>query len=253
MKDELDDFFTYVSNAGFFWPGGNWGTPRRFRRYLERLFSGVEIKGKHVLDVGAGNGVFSAYLALRGAGSVCALEPEQAGSQVNMTLKFQKMLRSLGLSNVALHTKTLQEIVPPTSAFDLVLLHNCINHFDEDACAQLHCLPEAQEVYSEVFRSLNRITKIGGQVILADCSRNNCFDVLGFTSPLCPSIDWKVHQPPELWLKLAEKQGFECHSVRWTTLSHLGNWSQSFLANRVAAFFLLGHFALILRKGRSID
>lgn len=253
MINKSDQFFDFVSEENFFRPGGNWGTPKKLRRYLTRLFAGIDLRGRRVLDVGAGTGVFSIYVALMGAKSVRALEPEKAGSQNEMTIRFQKMIQFCGLSNIILENKTLQEVLPSFETFDLVLLHNCINHFNEEACAGLHRLPKAQEVYSEIFHSLNRITKLGGQVILADCSRYNCFDVLGSKSPFCPSIDWKIHQPPEVWLDLAMNQGFEIEQLRWTAPSYFGDWSLWIFANRFAAYFLFGHFALTLRKVRSAD
>lgn len=253
MNGKLKHFFEYVSNAGFFRRGGNWGTPKKFKRYLDRLFTGVEVKEKRVLDVGAGVGVFSVYLALRGAASVDALEPEQAGSQKEMALGFRKMIDNLKILNVVLETKTFQQIMPTIRPYELLLLHNCINHFDEEACAKLHFSLEARNAYIDVFRSLNRIIKVGGQILLADCSRHNFFDYLGLKNPFGPSINWKIHQPPEIWMDLALEAGFECQSLRWTTFSHFGNWSQLFLANRAAAFFLSSHFSMVLRKIRDVE
>lgn len=253
MINELDRFFDFVSKENFFSNRGNLGTPKKLQRYLGRLFAGIDVLGKRVLDIGAGTGVFSVYLSLLGAKSVHALEPEQAGSQNRMNMRFQKMTQSLGISNIVLENKTLQEVLPSLEPFDLVLLHNCINHFNEEACAQLHCLPKAHQTYSDIFGSLNRITRFGGRVLLADCSRHNVFDVLGFQSPFCPSIDWEIHQPPEVWLNLAMNQGFEIEYLRWTALGRFGDWSHWLLANRFAAYFLLGHFALTLRKVRSVD
>jgi len=252
MSEKLDDLFKCVAEAGIFRRGGNLGTPVKLRRYLERLFAGVEIAGKEVIDVGAGTGVFSAYLALIGAKSVVALEPEQAGSHKDMTLKFQALLRRLEIENVTLVTKTIQEFLPAERPRDIVLLHNCINHFDEHACAHLQSSAAAQAVYREIFASLNRLVRVGGCVVLSDVTRHNVFDRLGLRSPLCPTINWKIHQPPEVWAALAATAGFECERVRWATFGHFGDGPQRLLANRHAAYFLLGQFSLVLRKSREV-
>jgi SAM-dependent methyltransferase len=244
----LRRFLELVQEQRFFSPNGTWGTSDRLRFFLDRLFDGIDVEGKRCLDVGAGNGVFSIALGLRGASEVCALEPEAAGSNSAMSERFLRMIGQVGVTNVRLERKTLQEALPGLRPFDLVLLHNCINHFDEPSCIVLHRDQAAQNAYLETFRDLYRVTKDNGIVIITDCTRHNFFGMLGLRSPLAPSIEWEKHQPPSVWGRLAERVGFQRERVEWTTPGHLGSLGHRLLSNSVASFFLLGHFILVLRK-----
>src|SRR5215475_13915542 len=94
--DALERLFRLVERERFFHPRGNWGTAARLRFYLENLFAGIAIEGRRVLDIGAGSGVFSVYLALCGAAEVCALEPEVAGSRTRTAERFERMVQETG-------------------------------------------------------------------------------------------------------------------------------------------------------------
>jgi SAM-dependent methyltransferase len=246
--DRIERLFSLVERERFFSPGGNWGTAARLRFYLENLFAGIAIEGKRVLDIGAGSGVFSVYLALCGAAEVCALEPEVAGSRSRTAERFEQMVADTGASNVTLRPQTLESAAPALAPFDIVLLHNSINHLDEPACTVLHRDAAARNAYVQTFRDLARLTRAGGLVVLADCTRHNAFHTLGLRSPLCPTIEWEKHQPPHVWAALAEEAGLRFERLHWTTPGQLGALGLRVLANPVAAYFLLGHFALVLRN-----
>lgn len=245
---QLQRFLGLVQEERFFSPAGNWGTPQRLGFYLDRLFRGIDVQGKRALDIGAGTGVFSIALALRGAAEVCALEPEVAGSQSTMSERFERMVRQVGVTNVRLERKTLEEALPTLKPFDLVLLHNCINHLDEPSCTVLHRDQTARSAYLQTFRDLYRVTRDDGLLIIADSTRHNLFGSVGLRSPMCPSIEWEKHQPPSVWSRLASQVGYRCERVEWTTPGHLGKLGHRLLSNPLASFFLLGHFVLVLRK-----
>jgi 2-polyprenyl-3-methyl-5-hydroxy-6-metoxy-1,4-benzoquinol methylase len=246
--DRVEQLFRLVERERFFSPRGNWGTAARLRFYLENLFAGIAIEGKRVLDIGAGSGVFSVYLALCGAAEVCALEPEVAGSRTRTAERFERMVQVTGASNVTLRPQTFEDAAPTLAPSDVVLLHNSINHFDEPACMVLDHDAAARSAYVRTFEGLARLTRPGGLVVVADCTRHNVFHTLGLRSPLCPTIEWEKHQPPLMWAAVAEEAGLHFERLQWTTPGHLGTLSQRVLGNPVAAYFLLGHFALVLRN-----
>lgn len=123
-----------------------------------------------------------------------------------------------------------------------------VTHFDEDACSKLHVDSEAVKTYDSVFASLYRVTKPGGLVVIADASRRNLWNDLGFRNPLWPTIEWHLHQPPEVWSGIAERHGFEVRPVRWTSLGHLG-WVGDILGgNRLLGYCTLSHFSIALHR-----
>jgi SAM-dependent methyltransferase len=246
--DRMERLFRLVERERFFSPRGNWGTAARLRFYLENLFAGIPTKGKRVLDIGAGSGVFSVYLALCGAAEVCALEPAVAGSRTRTAERFGLIVRETGASNVSLCPQTFEDAAPTLAPSDVVLLHNSINHFDEPACMVLHHDAAARGAYVRTFQGLARLTRPGGLLVVADCTRHNVFHTLGLRSPVCPTIEWEKHQPPHVWTALAEEAGLRFERLQWTTPGHLGALGQRVLGNPVAAYFLLGHFALVLRN-----
>lgn len=221
---------------------------RNLRFYAGQLFRDVEFKGKKMLDIGAGDGCFSLLAASRGADKVVALEPEAAGATDGVQDKFTRMRDKLGLNNVTLLAETLQGFDPAGEKFDIVFLHNSINHLDEPACMKLHQDAEAWAIYRGFFRQLFDLMSPGGILILADCSRYNLFPMLGLTHPLLRTIEWHKHQPPGRWARLAGEVGFINPRVTWKSLSPLGSLGQCFMSNRIASFFLLSHFTLHLKK-----
>ena len=68
------DFYKIISDNGFY------SKPERLKFYLEQqLFKGIDFKGKSLIDIGGGSGLFGYYAALKGASKVVIMEPEFDG------------------------------------------------------------------------------------------------------------------------------------------------------------------------------
>ena len=157
--------------------------------YLDYLFRDIEFKDKVVIDIGAGAGVFSCYAAVQGARLVVSLEPEAGGSTQGVARKFEKLVDRLSLRNVVLSRCTLQEFDEEQGTFDIVLLHNSINHLDEDACIKLQYSDDARVTYQKLFEKISAFTKSGSILIAADCSRYNFFALLRVANPFSPGMN----------------------------------------------------------------
>lgn len=220
----------------------------RLRFFLEGLLDGIPFEGRRVLDVGGGHGILTMYAAARGATEAVCLEPLAEGSRENTDQEFNDFRDSLGLTNARLSRERLQDYEPGDGGFDVVLLHNSVNHLDEQACVHLLEREEAREAYRAIFQSLADLANPGAYLLIADCARSNLFPRLGLKNPFARTIEWDKHQNPEVWIRLLTEAGFSRPSVRWSTFNSLRGVGRVLLGNRFAAYLLMSHFRLRMRR-----
>lgn len=216
--------------------------------YLDNLFEETNLKDKRILDIGAGSGVFSCYMALAGAKEVIGLEPEMEGSRNNYISKFQQLKDKLNITNVTLKPLTFQDFNGEGEEFDIILLHHSINHLNENACIALAKSPAAREEYKKIFQKLLSLSSKEGIIIIADCSCKNVFPALGIKNIFTPTIEWHKHQTPELWSHIMEKTGYKVFKTKWVSPSQLGRAGNFFLGNKICSFFIHSHFIIYARK-----
>jgi SAM-dependent methyltransferase len=239
--DTVEEYLRVVGTHG--------GTPDKWKFYFEYIFDGVDFTGKTMLDVGGGIGRFSYYAACMGARRVICLEPFVEGSDRQM-MKVANTFRSrFGSSGTVIHKKcSFQEFTSDDEQFDIILLHNSINHLDEKACTFLHKDSKCRQVYSKIFQKLGALARPAGKLIIADCSRHNFFNLIGFKNPFAPEIEWEKHQPPELWAELLSKCGFGNAEIRWSSPSKLRALGRTLFGNRACAYLYSSHFRLAMEK-----
>jgi SAM-dependent methyltransferase len=225
--------------------------PRNLEFYLRYLLDGVPLHGARVLDIGAGDGLFSLYTVAAGARELVALEPEAAGSQSGMRQRFERAAARLGEAPVDLRAEKLQDYDPGSGRFDVVLSHSSINHLDEPACMALHQSEAARGVYRRLLGGIASMTEPGGSLVLVDASRSNLFARLPLRHPVARWIEWEKHQPPELWVDLLRDVGFEGPQVTWNSYNTLRTPGRLLLGNRLASWFLGTGFRLRMTRGAS--
>lgn len=240
MLTEQNRYFGCVSARG------GWSTERRLRYYCSWLFAGVNVRDRRILDVGGGSGVFALYAASFGAKTAVCLEPELEGSTTGSRESFNDLAAELGLKNAKLIPTTLQNYSGAEGPFDIILLHNSINHVDEEACIHLAEGGIYRERYLAIARRIAGMAAPGCKLIICDCNRRNFFhDVFGCRSPFAPTIEWEKHQEPEVWIGIFKSVGFKKRSLKWTAYGRLGAWGAP-LRLRIIQYFLLSHFKLTL-------
>ncbi len=239
----LDAYFDVVSDRV--------RSVRNFRYYLGYLFDGVELEGRRMLDVGAGNGRYSLYAASKGAAQVVSLEPEQAGARTGSRQLFEDARMRLGLDNVVLLPQRLQEFEGEPASFDVLLLHASINHLNEDATIRLREDQDARRLYLGLLEKIAGLAAPGAKLIAVDCSPYNAFGRFGRRNPFARSIEWHKHQPPEVWASLLEQVGFTQPRIRWNSPNTFRRPGRVVLGNRVAGYCMASVFCLTMERARA--
>ncbi|MBO9203060.1 MULTISPECIES: class I SAM-dependent methyltransferase [Niastella] len=218
---------------------------------LDSLFKNVNLTNKNVLDVGGGSGLLSFYAAVKGAKKVVCLEPEFAGSTNGIIKKFYDLQKELPASlPVELNTHTLQDYFQEAGSemYDVVIMHNSINHLDEEAGINLLKSDACYKTYLAIFKNVFSIIKKGGVLIVTDCSCKNFFNDIGVKNILAPSIEWHKHQKPRTWIKLLKAVEFRNSKVKWLTPNRLGKIGIFILGNPFMAYMTASYFKVTVIK-----
>jgi len=219
--------------------------------YLSYLFQDVFFTGRSMIDIGSGSGLYSFYAAIMGAKHVVCLEPEMEGSTKGTLEKFKQLSASLSLNNVSLQPIRFQEFDAGDQTFDIILLHDSINHLDEEACIKLEYDDEARRRYGLIFQKLSEIAALGAKLIITDCSKYNFFASLGIKNPFAPTIEWHKHQSPEFTSNMLYDYGFTNPKIHWMSFSFLRKIGRLLFGNRFASYFLTSAFLLVMDKSVS--
>lgn len=217
-------------------------SPSRFTRYLRFVFDGVSLEGRTVLDVGGGDGIASFFAAAQGAAKVVCLDPGADGSSTAIDDRYRILSERVG-GPVTRMVERFQDHDPGEDRYDVVLVHNAINHLDEDACARLPAA-DAQASYRRIFAALRDLLNPGGHMIVADCGRRNLWGDLHLPNMFAPTIEWSIHQEPGVWDALMVAAGFSPARIRWDAPSKMRGPGQLLFGNRVGAYLTSSHFVM---------
>ena len=241
-KPNLEACLSAVIEEGLYPNRGN------LQFHLKTLFQDIVLENRMVLDVGGGSGLHSFYTACMGAREVVCLEPETEGSRSGIGAKFRKLSGMLGYDHVWFEPVTFQAFDPAGKQFDIILLHNSINHLDEIACINLLNDDASKAIYMDIFSKLSSVASSGAKLIVCDCSRYNFFALLRIKNPFAPTIEWHKHQAPEVWVGLLSQVGFVNPRVRWTAFNTLRSPGRVLLGNRLLSYFLRSDFRFTMEK-----
>ena len=241
-KPNLESYLSAAIEEGLYPNRGN------LQFHLKTLFKNIPLKNRRVLDIGGGSGLHSFYAACMGAKEVVCLEPETEGSRSGAGAKFRKLSGILGYDSVRFEPVTFQAFDPAGEQFDIILLHNSINHLDETACINLLNDEPSKAIYMDIFSKLSSLASSGAKLIVCDCSRYNFFALLRIKNPFAPTIEWEKHQAPEVWVNLLSQVGFVNSRVRWTAFNTLRSPGRVLLGNKLLSYFLRSDFRFTMEK-----
>lgn len=161
--------------------------------------------------------------------------------------KFYRLKDLFQFSNVSLYKGTFQDF-NTEAKFDVIVMHNSINHLNEQACMNLKFLKNAESEYAGYFNKLFDLADHRALLILSDCSNANFWDFIKIRNPFAENIEWNKHQSPEICNDLAQTSGFTFEELTWSTFNRLGKAEKTVLGNRFLSYFLDSHFNLYLTK-----
>jgi len=244
-QKNANDFFDLVVNRKMY------SGKENLKFYLNTLFENVDLEQKEVLDIGGGKGLLSLYAAVKGAQKTVCLEPEKDGSKNGMTNGFKDLRKELPETlPVELIPLTLQEYVQQVipAKFDVVIMHNSINHLNEQACIHLLKCEASHREYVTIFKSLFRIMKKGGVLIATDCSCKNFFNDIGVKNIFTPTIEWHKHHKTGTWISLLKEAGFRNPIVKWLSPNRLGTPGRFVLGNYFMSYLTKSYFKVTMQK-----
>jgi Methyltransferase domain len=219
----------------------------RLRHQMELQYANIVFDGMRVLDLGGGNGVHAFYAAASGADDVVVIEPEDAGSTAGVVDQFDAWKEKLGYSNVQLLTTTFQKYEHTGRPFDLIIIQDAINHLDEEACERLLADDQSRHSYENIFSKIASLARSGTILHFSDCSSRNCFPAVGLSNPFDPGIEWDKHQPPDVWIDMLHRVGFELVRKCWSTPTRLGKIGKLVSRSDLFAYFFTSHFIVTMK------
>lgn len=154
----------------------SYGTNARWLRVRTADYFGtLDFSGKHILDIGAGEGLYSCCVSALGAERLVALEPELKGSSNDAIVTFRRRLKDLNLQNLEFYSMTMQEFTAPAESFDIICMLASVNHLDETNVRTLHKDEKGRATYRQLLRPLFKWLKPGGALVVSDSSRVHAF------------------------------------------------------------------------------
>ena len=215
----------------------------RMLKYLSWCFRDVDFHNKSVLDIGGGNGIYSYYSRYKGSSSALNLEPFASGST-----KFDlDEGEAIGQLSISVRNETIQDF-NSTKKFDVIILHDSINHLDEAMFEKIHTDKSKFSDYKKLVNKIIGLLSDDGVIVITDCSSKNFWGDVGLKSPFAPTIDWYLHQRPQLVEKLFENHAFKS-KLRWSPFKRFGYFGRLLsLLGYIPSYFMQSHFNLILRK-----
>ena len=238
FKNEFDKILKYSGIKRAF------GYSFYFKNYI---FEGIDLKNKKLLDLGGGNGIASFYAYHVEKSCKCTIvDPYEDGSHTLMNLQYEK-LSNLYDKAVTLHNDYI-DTLPESNTFDIILMHNSVNHIGEDIIADMETNQKSQIEYLTRLGKIMDRAKKGATIIVADCSSKNLWNDLNIKNILAPTIEWNLHKPPSVWQKMLEDLGCEHVSTKWTARRELLFFGKFLFSNRLVSYMTNSSFISIYKK-----
>ena len=243
----MKTFDVLLSKAGIARPDG-------YEFYFSNyIYRDIDLDGKKILDIGGGNGIAS-FHALNSSANCCAwiVDPIVEGSNDLMFKQYNSLKKNYDAERINFHRDYIDTLLDP-NAFDIIVMHNTINHIGEDILKDISYNNEAYSEYVSRLKTILDRLSSNGILIVSDCGSRNFFGQIGLKSPFAPTIDWDLHCEPRVWQQMIEDLGFSHIKTQWTARREFGFFGKIFLANRLCSYFLNSHFVSFYQKAENSE
>lgn len=221
--------------------------PEAYEFRMRRMFRGIDIPGKTVVDVGSGRGLTSLWTALQGAKRVVSMEPEMDGSRSGAVQIQRERVAKLGLDQIEIVTTDFQHY-QPDEPFDILVSNASINHLEE---SEHHALRDRKtfETFVGIATQMKHWLRPGGVAAITDASRYGLFSMArayGVPQRYCyysKTIDYKIHQNAGTWRTIFKEAGFRRVEIEHP-FPYALRYFEPVVNNAVASFCLQGAFIL---------
>ena len=202
--------------------GPEWSYEHLSRRYYELLYR-LDLKGKSILEVGAGDGFLSHYLALlKDVKYVVSLDEYEGHGSDAETYKIN--LRLQEILNDSDKVKILKSDFlkyHSSKKFHFILFVNVLHHIVATE-KKLSDDSDSQKLSENLFKLTKDLISPDGAVIIQEVSRFNICPIPKYRKQMS-IINWKSKQSPREWLKVLKRVGFNTTSLRYRLPLNLPN------------------------------
>lgn len=187
----------------------------KYQYHLNKQLSGLDFKGKRILEIGCGQGAVSLYMALFVGADVVVAMDENAGegSNVGVLSTLEGAKNHFELDNIDIVELDFLKNSFPDGHFDIIISNNALHHVITPGLISKN--EDIRYKYVTLFTEIYRLLKPGGVLSIYEYSRK-CF---WRWFPLKPkkfyTIDWEIHPTTREWESVIKSANFEKITCRF--------------------------------------
>ncbi len=194
----------------------NWGGSEHDYnlRVLRHLFNEEDIKGKHILDIGAGCGETSGSLILEfGALRATAVDSyEGHGSEISTHERINGLQKLLGSKLSVIHHDIMS--FSARDKYGFVFAISSLHHIAETKETMRKELELEQKVV-ELFKRIGSWLEDDGKFVIFELARRNWSPIPTYRKRFKTVVDLSTKQDPWAWISALRKAGFRKAQLRY--------------------------------------
>jgi len=162
------------------------------------------------------------------------------------------MKKNCQAERINCHRTYVDKLTDP-NVFDIIVMHNTINHIGEDILEDILFNNDAYiDCGIRVKTLLDRLSS-GVILIVSNCGSRNFFGQIGLKRLFAPSIDSYLHCESGVWQQMIEDLGFSSIKTQWTARREFGFLERFFLSINYVLIFLTVILLVFIKKAENSE